>query len=86
MIGAERAAHTALLPARSEHEMRHNELAPVLKKIGQALSSAWAIENIVFLDLYPGQGAALGREGALRVTYGTPEENERFLEALAEVL
>ena len=25
-------------------------------------------------------------EGALRVTYGTPEENERFLEALAEVL
>jgi histidinol-phosphate aminotransferase len=31
-------------------------------------------------------GAALGGEGALRVTYGTPEENERFLEALAEVL
>jgi histidinol-phosphate aminotransferase len=31
-------------------------------------------------------GAALGEEGALRVTYGTPEENVRFLEALAEVL
>ena len=31
-------------------------------------------------------GGALGREGALRVTYGTPEENKRFLEALAEVL
>jgi histidinol-phosphate aminotransferase len=31
-------------------------------------------------------GGALGREGALRVTYGTPEENERFLQALAEVL
>ena len=31
-------------------------------------------------------GSALGRAGALRVTYGTPEENERFLEALAEVL
>ena len=31
-------------------------------------------------------GGALGRAGALRVTYGTPEENERFLEALAEVL
>ena len=27
-----------------------------------------------------------GLEGALRVTVGTPEENERFLEALAEVL
>jgi histidinol-phosphate aminotransferase len=31
-------------------------------------------------------GTALGREGALRVTYGTGEENARFLEALAEVL
>jgi histidinol-phosphate aminotransferase len=31
-------------------------------------------------------GSALGSEGALRVTYGTSAENERFLEALAEVL
>ncbi len=31
-------------------------------------------------------GADLGREGALRVTYGTPAENARFLAALAEVL
>jgi histidinol-phosphate aminotransferase len=31
-------------------------------------------------------GTSLGREGALRVTYGTPEENERFLEALAPLL
>jgi histidinol-phosphate aminotransferase len=31
-------------------------------------------------------GAALGRPGALRVTYGTPAENERFLDALAQVL
>jgi len=31
-------------------------------------------------------GTALGGEGALRVTYGTPEENERFLQALAELL
>ena len=31
-------------------------------------------------------GGALGSPGALRVTYGTSEENERFLEALAEVL
>jgi histidinol-phosphate aminotransferase len=30
-------------------------------------------------------GGALGREGALRVTYGTPEENIRFLDALDEV-
>jgi histidinol-phosphate aminotransferase len=31
-------------------------------------------------------GAALGRAGSLRVTYGTPEENALFLDALAEVL
>jgi histidinol-phosphate aminotransferase len=31
-------------------------------------------------------GGALGRAGALRVTYGTAEENARFLDALAEVL
>jgi histidinol-phosphate aminotransferase len=31
-------------------------------------------------------GGALGKEGALRVTYGTPAENALFLDALAEVL
>lgn len=31
-------------------------------------------------------GGALGGEGALRVTYGTSQENERFLQALAELL
>lgn len=31
-------------------------------------------------------GGALGREGSLRVTYGTPAENARFLDALAAVL
>jgi histidinol-phosphate aminotransferase len=31
-------------------------------------------------------GAALGCAGALRVTYGTPPENARFLDALAQVL
>jgi histidinol-phosphate aminotransferase len=31
-------------------------------------------------------GTALGRPGALRVTYGTTDENQRFLAALGEVL
>jgi histidinol-phosphate aminotransferase len=31
-------------------------------------------------------GGALGRAGALRVTYGTPQENARFLAALGEIL
>jgi histidinol-phosphate aminotransferase len=31
-------------------------------------------------------GSALGREGALRVTYGTSPQNQRFLAALRETL
>ncbi|MEJ7826245.1 MAG: aminotransferase class I/II-fold pyridoxal phosphate-dependent enzyme, partial [Solirubrobacteraceae bacterium] len=31
-------------------------------------------------------GGALGRPGALRVTYGTPTQNVRFLDALGAVL
>jgi len=31
-------------------------------------------------------GRALGREGALRVTYGTTDQNERFLAALGELI
>jgi histidinol-phosphate aminotransferase len=31
-------------------------------------------------------GAALGKPGALRVTYGTPAQNRRFLDALGELL
>jgi histidinol-phosphate aminotransferase len=31
-------------------------------------------------------GGALGRPGALRVTYGTPQQNDRFLAALRTLL
>jgi len=31
-------------------------------------------------------GGALGRDGALRVTYGTTEQNQRFLAALGELI
>ena len=31
-------------------------------------------------------GSSLGEEGRLRVTYGTRQENDRFLAALDEVL
>ena len=37
-------------------------------------------------DVLVRSGGALGRAGALRVTYGTPPENERFLAALADAL
>ncbi|MEA2316458.1 MAG: histidinol-phosphate aminotransferase, partial [Solirubrobacteraceae bacterium] len=31
-------------------------------------------------------GGALGKPGALRVTYGTPGQNRRFLRALRELI
>jgi histidinol-phosphate aminotransferase len=31
-------------------------------------------------------GTGLGREGALRVTYGTPQQNDRFIAALRALL
>jgi len=31
-------------------------------------------------------GGALGKPGALRVTYGTPAQNRRFLDALRELV
>jgi histidinol-phosphate aminotransferase len=31
-------------------------------------------------------GAALGREGALRITCGTPEDNDRCVAALKEIV
>ena len=31
-------------------------------------------------------GGALGKPGALRVTYGTPQNNRRFLAALRELV
>ena len=44
-------------------------------------STAWPREGVLVRA-----GSALGREGCLRVTYGTPSENDRFLEVLATLL
>jgi histidinol-phosphate aminotransferase len=54
--------------------------------LGDSRDEAAVMEGLRERGVLVRGGGALGREGALRVTYGTPEENERFLEALAEVL
>jgi histidinol-phosphate aminotransferase len=48
----------------------------------RAISRAMADNHKVLVRA----GAALGRESALRVTCGTPDENERFLAALQQAL
>ncbi|MEY2516048.1 MAG: histidinol-phosphate aminotransferase, partial [bacterium] len=51
-----------------------------------AVDEAAVVRGLAERGVLVRAGTALGREGALRVTYGTPAQNARFLDALAEVL
>jgi histidinol-phosphate aminotransferase len=54
--------------------------------LGEGREEQQVVEGLAERGILVRAGTALGGEGALRVTYGTPAENERFLQALAEVL
>jgi histidinol-phosphate aminotransferase len=54
--------------------------------LGEERDEAEVMRGLLERGVLVRGGGALGREGALRVTYGTPEENIRFLDALGEVL
>jgi histidinol-phosphate aminotransferase len=54
--------------------------------LGEDRNEAEVMRGLLERGVLVRGGGALGREGALRVTYGTPEENAIFLDALAEVL
>jgi histidinol-phosphate aminotransferase len=54
--------------------------------LGEGRDEQEVIRGLADRGILVRAGTALGGEGALRVTYGTPAENERFLQALAEVL
>ena len=53
---------------------------------GGADSEAAVVDGLAKRGVLVRAGAALGRPGALRVTYGTPQQNARFLAALRELL
>jgi len=53
---------------------------------GPAEREAAVVAGLTDRGILVRAGGALGKPGALRVTYGTPEENVRFLEALGAVL
>ncbi len=55
-------------------------------RLGEGREEAAVMAGLQERGVLVRAGAALGEPGALRVTYGTPEENARFLDALAEVL
>jgi histidinol-phosphate aminotransferase len=49
-------------------------------------SEAAIVDGLAQRGVLVRAGGALGRPGALRVTYGTPQQNARFLDALRELL
>jgi histidinol-phosphate aminotransferase len=54
--------------------------------LGEERNEAEVMRGLLQRGVLVRGGGALGREGALRVTYGTPDENAIFLDVLAEVL
>ena len=58
VVGHERAARAALLPAGAEHEVLHQQLAPALEQVGERAPALGRVEDVVLLDALPGQGAA----------------------------
>jgi histidinol-phosphate aminotransferase len=53
---------------------------------GGAEAEAAVVDGLAKKGVLVRAGAALGRPGALRVTYGTPQQNARFLAGLRELL
>jgi histidinol-phosphate aminotransferase len=80
----ERLRALGLTPAESQANFcwfRVGERAQVGEREEAAVMAALRERGVLVRG-----GSALGEPGALRVTYGTPEENARFLDALAESL
>ena len=75
----ERLRSLGLSPAPSEANFCWFELGPLRDE-------AEIVRGIAEQGVLVRAGSALGKQGALRVTYGTREENSRFIEALSALL
>ena len=62
MVGHERAARATLLPIRSEHEVVDDQLAAPVEEVGERDLALGRVENVILLDLHPGQLAPLGAQ------------------------
>ncbi|NYJ15087.1 hypothetical protein GGI64_006192 [Rhizobium leguminosarum] len=60
MIGQEGAAGAAGIPIRAEHEMIDQKLAAAVKEIGERLLSLGRVEDVILIDLHPGQRQPFG--------------------------
>jgi histidinol-phosphate aminotransferase len=89
----ERVTRTIAERISVEEQLRALGLDPTISQtnfcwfaLGGERDEAEVMEGLQQRGVLVRGGGALGRAGALRVTYGTSEENARFLKALAEVL
>ena len=55
VVGHVGTARAALLRARREHEVLHHKLMAAVEQIGQCLSAVGPLEDVLFVDLNPGQ-------------------------------
>jgi len=90
---ARRVERVAVARVQMEEGLGELGLAPAVSHanfcwfaLGDARDEAAIVDSLAREGVLVRAGSALGREGALRVTYGTPTENARFLEVLAKLL
>src|SRR5260221_9492867 len=62
LVREQRTAGASLVPFGTEHEVIDDELAASVEKVGERHRALGAFEDIVLLDLDPGQRAALFRQ------------------------
>ncbi len=60
VIGQQRAPRADVVRIRREHVVIDEELAAAGEQLRQGLRPVAGLEDILFLDLHPGQGAAFG--------------------------
>jgi histidinol-phosphate aminotransferase len=84
----------ATVAARLEMDERLRELgySPAASQanfcwfsVGEAEDEQRVVRGLAEQGIVVRAGTPLGREGAMRVTYGLPQENARFVEALASL-
>src|SRR4051794_19915966 len=66
IVGPERTADAAFIPARAEHEVVDDQLAAAAEQAGQRLFAVRSIEQVILLYFDPGQFTALGTEPVSR--------------------
>ena len=92
-VVAERVARTVAARIEMDERLRALGLSPASSEanfcwfdLGEGREEDAVVRGLAEQGVIVRAGGSLGREGALRVTYGTPAENARFLEVLAQLL